>query len=179
MSGVGDAIKKAATRGLQIYIKLCTVDSVDETARTINCTPLDGTAQLADVNLQSITEKNNGLLISPTVGSHVAVGFFDKNNAVVLMYSEIEKILLDVDDIIVINGGKNDGLVKIKELTGKLNELKDTVNELVKQYNEHIHTTTATIGAGTSVGVISPTKSSAGQAKAFTESDYENENIKH
>jgi hypothetical protein len=129
MSAIADAIKKAARSGTEIYLKLCTVDSVDETARTITCTPLDGTATLEDVNLQAVVEKKDGLLMVPKKGSMVAVGFFDKNNAVVLLYSEIEKIVLTVDSI-EINGGANEGLVKVKELTEKINTIEKDTNTL-------------------------------------------------
>lgn len=78
---------------------------------------------------------------------------------------------------IIFNGGKLNGLVIIQKLTDKLNELKDTVNDLISKYNAHIHVTTATVGTGP-VGVLSPTESTATPAKAFNKADYENTKIK-
>lgn len=42
----------------------------------------------------------------------------------------------------------------------ELNAIRDSLDSLVTQYNAHIHTTTATIGASETTGVISPTTSS-------------------
>ncbi|MCM1222813.1 MAG: hypothetical protein NC548_50985 [Lachnospiraceae bacterium] len=80
-------------------------------------------------------------------------------------------------DDIILNGGDLNGLVIIQNLTDKLNELKDTVNDLISKYNAHIHVTTATVGTGPA-GVLSPTESTATPAKAFNKDDYENKKIK-
>lgn len=42
-------------------------------------------------------------------------------------------------NIISINGGKNGGLVKVKELTDELNEFKKTFNDFMKRYDNHVH----------------------------------------
>jgi hypothetical protein len=69
----------------------------------------------------------------------------------------------------VINGGNNDGIIKINKLTQKLNDLVDA-------FNNHIHTTDATVGATTAVGTISaPTP----QAQNFNKTYYENDKILH
>ena len=81
-------------------------------------------------------------------------------------------------DNIVFNGGGLDGMVIIQKLTDKLNELKDTVNDLISKYNAHVHLTTATVGAGTTVGTISAIVSKATPAKAFNKADYENDKIR-
>jgi len=39
--------------------------------------------------------------------------------------------------------------------------LRDTVNSLITAYNNHVHTTTATVGASPTPGIISPTTSTA------------------
>ena len=131
MSEISEAIKQAAMRGTELYLKLCTVDSVNESARTIDCTPADGTAQLIDVSLQSITDESNGLLIVPKKGSFVTIGFLDRNNAVVLLFSEIEKIVLNVSDTIEINGGKNGGLVLSEKVKSELDTVIQRVNDIV------------------------------------------------
>lgn len=179
MTNIAKAIKQAAVRGEQFYLKACLVDIVNEVERSIDCTPIDGTAQLLSVNLEASLGSEKGLCVFPPAGSFVVVGYLDKNNAVVLLTDKIEKITLDVDTEIVINGGENHGLVKIQELTNKLNGLTDTVNGLINAYNTHIHITTATIAETPKVGVISPTTSQAQTAQAFDIADYENDKIKH
>ena len=90
-----------------------------------------------------------------------------------------EKMSADINrENIIFNGGDLGGLVVIQKLTDKLNELKDTVNDLITKYNEHIHSTTATVGTGP-VGVLSPTTNTATPALPFNKSDYENEKVKH
>jgi hypothetical protein len=56
MSRISQAIFQFVVSQMEIYIKICTVDSVNETERTIVCSPVDETAQLTGVNLQAVTE---------------------------------------------------------------------------------------------------------------------------
>lgn len=55
-----------------------------------------------------------------------------------------------------LNGNTNFA-VKYTELKSAFDTLKTDFNNLVTAYNSHIHITTATIGAGATPGVISPT----------------------
>ncbi|MDR1544847.1 MAG: hypothetical protein LBS50_10690 [Prevotellaceae bacterium] len=129
------------------------------------------------VRLNAHITADSGLVIVPTADSYVLVTEIDGDKWFVSQFSEIDKITIDFNDEIIINGGENDGIVKIKELTDKLNQLKDTVNSLVQSYNAHIHTTANAVqGAPVS---INPTTSQAQQAQAFNKSDYENDKIKH
>lgn len=128
---------------------------------------------LTDVRLRAVINgENSKLLITPKIKSSVLVidlsgGKY--NDLAVVNYSEIDKIEIDCDNKIVINGGNNDGIIKINELTQKLNDLVDA-------FNNHIHTTDATVGATTVVGTIAPTTSPVQQ---FNKSDYENDKILH
>jgi hypothetical protein len=138
---ISQAIKMAAQRGEQMYLKVCTVDSVDETACTVDCTPLDGGASLPDVQLLGNRDGKSGVVVFPEPGSEVIVGFLDKNNAVALVFSEVEKVRLKIGeqallvnaDGFVFNEGGNGGLVNIETLT-------DKINALVKAFNSHTHT---------------------------------------
>lgn len=202
MSDLRNIIRQLAQPDGETVALVCTVDEVDKTARTIDCTPINEGAPLLGVNLQANQEADFGLCLFPEKGSFVVVGFVaDGAAGVVLLTEKIESAeiviggtsaVLDADGVrintekmsahinrenIIFNGGGLDGLVVIQKLTDKLNELKDTVNDLITKYNSHIHTTTATVGTGP-VGVISPTTSTATAAKAFVKSDYENIKIK-
>jgi len=89
----------------------------------------------------------------------------------VISYSEVEEISLKIGEQtaeidkngFVINGGNLGGLVKINELTSKL-------NDLVRAFNTHVHPVTA---VGTPTGTI------AIPAQSFRSSDYENKEVKH
>jgi hypothetical protein len=130
MANIARSIKEAAMRGERIYNLICTVDSVDEAGRCVDCTPVDGSAPLVEVRLQSAIKGDGGLLIIPKKGSEILVGFLDRNNAAVLLCSEIEKITLEAEASITINGGENGGLVKVAKLTDRLNVIEKEINDL-------------------------------------------------
>ena len=193
MSDLRNIIRRLAQSDGETAALICSVDSVDKKARTIDCTPINESAPLLGVNLQANQQADYGLCIFPEVGSFVVVGFIADGAAAVMLLSEkiesaeivignasaaisADGLHFDADNIIF-NGGKLNGIIAIQKLTDKLNELKDTVNDLISKYNTHIHTTTATVGTGP-VGVLSPTASTATPAKTFVCSDYENTKIK-
>lgn len=203
MGSIRDAIRQLAQPDGETVALVCTVDEIDKKARTVDCTPINEGAPLLGVNLQANQGSDFGLVIYPEKGAFVVVGFVaDGAAGVVLATDKIESAelivgetsaVLDADGLrvetskmsvhinkedIVFNGGELDGLVVIQKLTDKLNDLKDTVNDLINKYNSHIHTTTATVGSSAAVGVISPTTSSATPAKPFSKADYENTKIK-
>lgn len=202
MPDLKNIIRQLAKPDGETVALVCTVDAVDKTARTIDCTPVNEGAPLLGVNLQANQEADFGICVFPEVGSFVVVGFVaDGAAGVVLLYDKIESAEIVIGDTsavidaegcridtakmsahinredIIFNGGELDGLVIIQKLTDKLNELKDTVNDFIGKYNAHTHVTTATVGTGP-VGTISPTTSTAQPAKAFNKSDYENTKIK-
>lgn len=202
MSDLRNIIRQLAQPDGETVALVCTVDAIDKATRTVDCTPINEGAPLLGVNLQANQGRDFGLCLFPEKDSYVVVGFVaDGDAGVVLLTEKIESAeivigdtsaVMDADgvriatekmsaninrDNIIFNGGGLDGLVIIQNLTDKLNELKDTVNDLITNYNAHIHTTTATVGTGP-VGVLSPTTSTAKPAKPFVKSDYENTKIK-
>ena len=118
MSEIARAIKRAAARGEQMYLRLCLVDGVDELRRTVACTPLGGGAALTDVNLQATESQTAGAVVFPRPGSRVTVGYYDRNNAAVILTDEIDKIAVDARDTIIFNGGQNNGMVKVDAMVG-------------------------------------------------------------
>lgn len=144
------------------------------------CTVSIGDLTLTDVRLRSVVNgEQSRLLITPKQGSYVTLIDLsgELRETEVIGYSQIEAIDIDTSgDItvncsgnIVINGGSNDGLIKINKLTQKL-------NQLVQKFNAHTHTTTATVGPSAALGTISPTTS---QASLFNKTDYEDTKVKH
>ena len=93
---ISSAIRHLALRGCEIYLCVCTVDSVDEKTRTIDCTPINEGAQLLGVNLQADQAGEIGIVSFPAVGSDVVVGFINPAVAVVLLTTELTKSLLCV-----------------------------------------------------------------------------------
>ncbi len=96
MSNIANIIKTLARQGLEIYLRVCTVDAVDEEARTIDCTPIDEGAPILGVNLQADQNRVDGVVRFPAVGSDVVVGFINPAVAVVLLSTEISKTILTI-----------------------------------------------------------------------------------
>ena len=85
-----------AMSGAELYCKVCTVDAVNEDARTIDCTPIDEGAPLLGVNLQADQEQEFGVVQFPAEGSDVVVAFLSANVAVVVLTTEVTKTMLTV-----------------------------------------------------------------------------------
>ena len=82
--------------------------------------------ELEEVRLNCHSTENEGVVIVPETGSMVLITSIDGRCWFVSQCSKVEKITIDATattDGIVFNGGNNYGLIKIKELTDKLNEL--------------------------------------------------------
>ncbi len=165
-------------------LKLCRVDSVDKDKRTADCTPLDDTAPLLACNLQANQVGEEGLVLFPKVGSFVLVGLMDGyDQGAVLMTDNLESIEVKIkeqtlkmtEEGIVLNGGEFGGLIKIEELTKKINAIEDDINSLKQAVSTWV--VAPNDGGAALKGSIS---SWAGQRLIKSQkSDYENEKIKH
>lgn len=85
---------------------------------------IDGLS-IPDVRLRASTEVDGAqIIVRPAVGSVVIVGSLtgDLDHLVVLSIDRAEEV--------IINGGKLGGLIKVQELTQKLNALESEVNNL-------------------------------------------------
>lgn len=99
-------------------------------------------------------------------GKKIILGYLNKNQIAdvgeIRLYSTdssgVEKFytFLKNDGTMEI-GGNSDNMVRFSELENAFNELKSDFNTLVTTFNGHIHTTTATVGATPTPGVIAPT----------------------
>ena len=198
---IQEAIKQLSVSGAEIYCKICTIDAVDVEARTVDCSPLDESAPLVGVNLQANQDAGTGVVAIPAPGSYVVVGFLSPSAAVVILTEKIDRYLVDIGDAharitdgqidiavkdttmkvdssgIVMNGGGLGGLVKIQELTDKLNELIDA-------FNAHTHEIAtggiAVTGSATAQSNAAPVSVPAIMAKQkhVSVADYENPKIK-
>jgi hypothetical protein len=98
---------------------------------------VDDNTMLTDVRLLAvINSETSNMLVTPKVGSYVLITDLSGgklNDLAVLQFSEIEKI--------TINGGELGGLVKIKELTEKLNALENDLNALKQVFSTWVPVT--------------------------------------
>lgn len=200
MSDLRNIIRQLAQPDGETVALVCTVDAVDKSARTIDCSPINEGAPLLGVNLQANQGCDFGLCIFPEVGSYVVVGFVaDGAAGVVLLSEKIESaeivigkssavmdadgLRIDVDGIsahldknaVTFNGGKLGGLVRVEDLTKRLNIIENDINKLktaiagwtpVPQDGGAALKTAVTSWAGAQ---LTPTK----------RDDYENKKVKH
>lgn len=118
---------------------LCQVTEVDEVNRTCYCVPVDGTADIPDVNLMPVGN-TKGFLIIPKIaiatgdtftGGYVMVTMTGHDDGFISMFGEVDKIYLNSDNF--------GGLIIASDLVEKINNLEKLVNDLVSKYNSHVH----------------------------------------
>lgn len=203
MNNIKDAIRLLAQGGRQTVSLVCTVDAVDKSARTVDCTPLDESAPLLGVNLQANQESRFGIVAFPRVGSFVVVGFVaDGSAGVVLLTDDVESVEVVIsentarivadedgvrvlvgdntsaeltDDGVIFNGGGLGGMVKVEQLTQHINTIERDINTLKNVFSAW---TTAPQDGGAALKLASATW--AGSPLTLTQrGDYENEKVKH
>ena len=155
VENIREAIKLLAKPDGETAALICTVDEVDKKARTVDCSPINESAPLLGVNLQANQGSDFGVCLFPEVGSFVVVGFVaDGAAGVVLLCDKIESAeivigdasaLISADGIsvkvadtsamldksaVTLNGGSLGGLVKVVELTQRLNLIENDINSL-------------------------------------------------
>lgn len=154
MSNIKDLIQQLAKTENTDCI-LCTVNSIDLTAKTCYCIPINGDADLIDVKL--IANDNKGFLLIPEVDSVVIVSNIQNSSYYVSMFSKVSEIQLNGDDY--------NGLIKIDDLTTSLNTIINNIN-----------TQLGLIATGISTGGGSYTPT---LLTTLNKTTYENTTVKH
>lgn len=106
---------------LSYETSICKVLSVDEPNFTCKCEPIDGSADFFGVLLNA--DKKKGFVLIPKVGSFVVISQMSETTSCVVMVSEVSQVY--------IAGDEHGGLVKVQDLTSKLNALENKVNSLI------------------------------------------------
>lgn len=191
MADLRNIIRQLAQPDGETVALVCVVDEVDETARTIDCTPLNEGAPLLGVNLQANQGTDYGVCLIPERGSYVVVGFVaDGASGVVLLTEKIKSAeivignnsaTLTVDGLSVnanqttFNGGNLGGLIKIKELTERLNIIENDINDLKTVFSAW---TPAAQDGGAALKTAAVDWAGT-QLSLTSRNDYENTKIKH
>lgn len=103
---------------------VCKVISVDLPTNTCYCEPINGDSEIQNVKLTTnTTGAGVGFLLIPKINSLVIITFLDNSSAYVSMVAEVDEVN--------INGKTLGGLVKVIDLTTKLNNLENKVNALI------------------------------------------------
>ena len=125
---------------------------------------------IPDVRLRaSMTADETQLIIRPAVGAAVIVGSLtgDLDQLAILSVDKAEEV--------IINGGRLGGLIKVEELTTRLNTIERDVNQLKQVFSAW--TPIPGDGGASLKGGVS---SWAGRQLALTKrGDYEDEKVKH
>lgn len=176
---IKEIIEQVAKGDDELYSIVATVDEVDESARTCTCTPINDGAQLFNVTLQAARSASTGFVQIPTVKSQVVVTFLSKDTAFVSLCVEVDKVLLNCDEI-TINNGDNGGLIVIQSLVDRLNTIEGKHNDLVTALGTRTFITTATVSASAVVGVITASPLvNVNIAPTTQKSDIENDKVTH
>ena len=132
-----------------------------------------------DVRLNASADGNaDNILIKPKVGSMVVMADLsggELRSLVVISFSALDSMTVRFDGEVVINGGENEGLVKVKKLTDKLNAIEDKINALEDALKNW--TPMPYDGGATLKGLL--TEYFAKPSPKTVQSDIENDKIKH
>jgi hypothetical protein len=156
-----------------LHLCECIVTEVDFDSRTCTCSAVNDTSttSIELVRFQSVVD--DGVILVPKIGSSVTVLLSIRIQPMIVMYSELDNVYI-VAPKVQFNKGQLGGLVKVIDLTTKLNNLEKLVNDLVTKYNLHTHVTTCPAGAGSA----SPTPNIESQVLTPTQrTDIENKAI--
>lgn len=149
------------------------VKSVDGATCTVERV-FDG-MEITDVRLNCSSTENSGIVITPKQDSHVLITSIDGRYWFVSQFSSIDGITIDSESPIVINGGSNHGLVKIEELTQKLNAIEKDINTLKSVFSAW---TPVAQDGGAVLKSAAQTWASQ-QLQITQQSDYEDTNVTH
>jgi hypothetical protein len=142
-----------------------TVNSVDEAARTCECTAVTGSVGSPIPGVRLMASVDDGILVIPAVDSTVAVAMSIFTDPLIISYSEVDRIIL--------RGGDLGGLVKVADLVSRLNLVEADINNLKSAFSAW---TPVPNDGGAALKASSATWT--GQQLAETiRADIENENI--
>jgi hypothetical protein len=145
-----------------VYLVTGNVLSVDEAAGTCSVEAISGNAATNIDGVEFQTVIADGVLIIPKIDSEVKVLFSKYTTPFIVQYSEVDKIYLGAE-LVQFNDGNLGGMVKVIDLTTKLNNLENKVNDILTAFNAHTHTSTAPSTPTTPplapiVGTLTPTQ---------------------
>lgn len=144
--------------------------------RTIKVQPYDGGPPVK-VNLQAIRGGDTGFLQIPKDDSMVVIGYYDESSAFLIMTSEIDRIELDCEEI-VINGGNNGEIAIYKELKKELDKNKAVLDTILQVLNGGPITEPGN-GANSALQTALSTALAGKQTGDFGKTSIKDDNIKH
>lgn len=164
------------TNGGGLPLVIGEVVSVESETCTVK---VAGRVTVGDVRLNASADGNEGnILVKPVVGSMVLMSDLsggDLRELVVTAWSEIDTVTVKFKGDVVINGGENEGIVKVIELTEKLNNIEKDINKLKSKFSAWV----PTVYDGGAALKAQVTDWASQQLKETQQKDIEDEKIKH
>lgn len=161
------SIREIAKNDGEMYSVVCTVDSVNTSAKTCKCVPVDGKADLLGVRLMA--QNQTGFYIIPKVNSVVVVTMTNGFTGYVAMFSEVQEIQL--------NGSNYDGLIKVEDVLSAINTRNTTFKTAITAALTSIDASIVALG-GASVSSAAFTAATASITNILKAS-VENTTVKH
>lgn len=138
-------LRNTSTKGIELYSVIGTAVNIRASENLIDIVPISG-AKIADVLINPVIDSTLGLKLIPKENSIVIATFTSKQNAYLAMCSELEEINVEIgnskvqvtDSEILFNEGTNDGLINIKDLVTKLNNVENDLNILKSVFSSWV-----------------------------------------
>lgn len=106
--------------------------SVDENEKTMDAKGVSDELEYFNIELGS-----GSVILYPSAGSICLIGIVEgmETNGFLISATEVEKIEVTASTEIILNGGTLGGLVKVQELTDKLNLIEKDINKLKQGFS--------------------------------------------
>lgn len=126
-------IQRVVGRMIKVINFEAEVKSVDDAKDTCVVMAVDG-PEIPDVKLKSIlSDQESKFVVYPKVGSFVTVSILQnmETECYVSQYSEIQKIVLNTDEVII-NGGAKGGLVNWPDVQAELDKNNEILQAILQ-----------------------------------------------
>ena len=185
MQEIGSQIADLILSSVPISIVYGEVISVNEDNYTFDVSTTD-TNEIRDIPLKGVENGATSLLLIPSIGSLVIVGFVENNPSLSfpILFTEVDNIYISVGDSTIniegdnisFNGGDSP-LIYIEKLTEKL-------NDFINIFNNHTHKIPLeTVLISAQAGVLNKTpielSKTENTANDFSQDYYSDEKITH
>lgn len=144
------------------WVEVLSVDADEKT--------MDARGVVDETGYHDIQLGSGSVVLYPAPGTICLIGIVEgmETNGFLISAEQVQKIELTASTEIILNGGTSGGLVKVRELTDRLNAFIDV-------FNKHTHQVTTTGSASAQSGTA---MAPAGKAEKVNREDIENEKVK-
>jgi hypothetical protein len=176
---ISEAIRAMTLNDTRSNLFICTVSAVDVNNKLCEAVSQSDDTLVGIPNIHLNLNGNDGFTIFPAVGSEILIIELPTNERFAIQFDEIEHIEIVATNPIIFNGGANNGLVKVIELTTKLTDIEKYLNDLFSVLSTAVPSTTETGLAGIILAITSIYNQTIRNIGVTTQSDLEDTQITH